>query len=149
MNSNEILTIDYASFVESEYLDLVPTSLMTKAKYMVNPRYSHLVNKIIIINLPIELSVHRLLMYNKIISRFPIAEGIRIEPYELPKNRKIVEEDDYSCLILNKDMLMNPKYIDLISENEFLLGIDTVMDDFITLAGYIILKNNFTNLLNN
>jgi hypothetical protein len=88
-------------------------------------------------------------MYNKIISRFPIAEGIRIEPYELPKNRKIVEEDDYSCLILNKDMLMNPKYIDLISENEFLLGIDTVMDDFITLAGYIILKNNFTNLLNN
>jgi hypothetical protein len=88
------------------------------------------------------------LRYNKIISRFPIAEGIRIEPYELPKERKIVDESEYSCLILNKEMLMNPKYLDLISENEFLLGIDTVMDDFITLAGYIILKNNFTNLFN-
>jgi hypothetical protein len=148
MSSNDILTIDYASFIESEYLNLNSSTSLTTAKYVVNPKYSHLVNKIIIINLPIEISVHRLLRYNKIISRFPIAEGIRIEPYEVPKETKELEKEDYSCLILNKAMLLNPKYLEVVSKENFLLGIDTLMDGFITLAGYIILKNSFQNLNN-
>jgi hypothetical protein len=142
MNSNTILTIDYASFCESEFLQLEKSASMAKSKYIVNPKYSHLVNKIIIINLPVEIAFPKLLRYNKIISRFPIAEGIEIKPYGIPEDRIEVNESDYSCLILNKEMLLNPKYLDLL-ENNFLLGIDTIIDDFITLAGYIILKNKF------
>jgi hypothetical protein len=146
MSSKEIFTVDYASFVESEYLELERTSSMDKAKYIVNPKYSHLVNKIIIVNLPIDIAFPKLLRYNKIISRFPIAEGIGIEPYDLPSDRVERAQSEFSCLILNKEMLLNPKYLDIIANNNFLVGIDTVMDGFITLAGYIILKNKFTNL---
>jgi hypothetical protein len=146
MSSKEIFTVDYASFVESEYLELERTSSMTEARYIVNPRYSHLVNKIIIVNLPIDIAFPKLLRYNKIISRFPIAEGIGIEPYDMPSDRVERDLSEFSCLILNKEMLLNPKYLDIIASNNFLVGIDTVMDGFITLAGYIILKNKFTNL---
>jgi hypothetical protein len=142
MSSNTILTIDYASFCEAEFLQLEKSASMTESKYIVNPKYAHLVNKIIIINLPVEIAFPKLLRYNKIISRFPIAEGIKIKPYGMPEDRTELDESDFSYLILNKEMLLNPKYLDLL-ENNFILGIDTVIDDFITLAGYIILKNKF------
>jgi hypothetical protein len=119
---------------------------MTEAKYIVNPKYSHLVDKIIIVNLPIDVTFSKLLRYNKIISRFPIEEGIEIEPYDTPVERVERDESEYSCLILNKDMLMNPKYLDLVINNNFLVGTETLMDGFITLAGYILLKNKFTNI---
>jgi hypothetical protein len=146
MSSKTIFTVDYASFIESEYLELETTTSMTTAKYIVNPKYSHLVDKIIIVNLPIDIAFPKLLKYNKIISRFPIEEGIEVEPYDTPSERTERDLSEFSCLILNKEMILNPKYLELVANNNFLIGIDTLMDGFITLAGYIILKNKFTNL---
>jgi len=146
MSSKKIFIIDYASFIESEYLELETTPSMTEAKYVVNPKYTHLVDKIIIVNLPIDIAFPKLSSYNKIISRFPIEEGIEIEPYDTPADRVERDESEFSCLILNKEMITNPKYLDIVANNNFLVGIDTIMDGFITLAGYLILKNKFTKL---
>lgn len=149
MNSDGVYLIDYASFEESEYINKNTEISLNKAKYVVNPKYRHLINKIIIINLPVEVPIERLLKYNKIISRFPTAIGVDIDPYDLPQNRESIENKEFSLLILNKDMLLDVNKLDLVTKNNFLLGIDTEVDGYITLAGYILLKNKLENFTKN
>lgn len=147
MNSNEeVLVVDYASFIESDYMNKISTDNLAKSKYVVNTQYSHLIDKIIIINLPVEVPIEKLSRYNQVISRFPTVDGVKLDPYELPKNRNSLKVEDYSLLILNKDMLLDMDNLDVVANNNFLLGIDTIIDNYITLAGYILLKNKLEEL---
>lgn len=146
MNS-KILVKDYASLMEYRLSqDVEMTCLLHQADVVINPYYSSLLNKTIIINLPIEVPLDKLMQFNKIISRFPIGYGIEVQPYELPEVRDDIPKEDYSCLILNKDMLIDLDYAELVESGNFLIGIDAVIDDDITLVGYLLLKHKLENL---
>lgn len=146
MNS-KILVKDYASLMEYRLSqDVEMTCLLHQADVVINPYYSSLLNKTIIINLPIEVPLDKLMQFNKIISRFPIGYGIEVQSYELPEVRDDIPKEDYSCLILNKDMLIDLDYAELVESGNFLIGIDAVIDDDITLVGYLLLKHKLENL---
>lgn len=147
MSSDKILAINFASFEEAKYIKCVPSNAMDKVKYIVNPKYAHINNRVIIINLPIEVKIELLKASNRIISRFPIP-GIHAEPYELPNDRHECSKKEFSTLILNKYMLDDLRYLDLLINNKFLLGIDTIIDGAITLVGYVMLKNKIEQISN-
>lgn len=148
MNS-KILVKDYASLMEYRLSkdNAEMTCLLHQASIVVNPYYSSLFNKTVIINLPIEVPLDRLMQFNKIISRFPIGYGIKVEPYDLPDDREDISKEDFSCLILNKNMLIDLDYAELVDTGKFLIGIDAMIDGEITLVGYILLKNKLENLM--
>lgn len=144
----DVLVTNYASLMEYRLHDESKmTNIQSKADIVVNPSYGSLVGKIIIINLPVDVPIDKLSQFNKIISRFPIGYGIEIKPYELPKDRKSIDLDDYSCLILNKDMLLDIDYAEAVESGNFLIGTDTIIDDEVTLAGYLLLRTNLEELV--
>lgn len=148
MNS-KILVKDYASLMEHKIMrdeSMEMTHLLYQADIIVNPSFSSVLNKTVIINLPIEVPLDKLMQYNSIISRFPIGYGIEVAPYELPEGRKSKESKDYSLLILSKDLLTDLDYAEIVDDNDFLIGVDALIDGSITLVGYVLLKNRLEDL---
>lgn len=137
--SSKIFINNYAALIESEILNKEVSISLLESDIVVNPSNKNLFNKIIVIDLPINLPLEQLIKKNKIISRFPISSDyIELIPFELPKNREKVEDKDYSLLILSKDLINNPKYSKLINDNNFLIGINECIDGYSTLTGYLI-----------
>lgn len=146
MNSN-VLVADYASLMEYRLnRESYMTNLISKADIIVNPSYGSVVNKLIVINLPVEVPLEQLMRFNRIISRFPIGYGIEVEPLPIPEKRKTVELEDYSNLILNKHMLLDIDYAQAVDKGNFLIGTDSIIDGNITLVGYLLLRTTLENL---
>lgn len=145
MHSN-VLVRDYASLAEAELMNSKVTGNMLTADVIVNPTQGSHIQKIIIINLPLDIPISKLQQFNKIISRFPIGYGIEVEPYNMPEVRKDVKSEDYSCLLLDKELLTNMDYIQAVRDGNFILGNDELVDDEMSLIGYLILRSNIENL---
>jgi hypothetical protein len=145
--TRSILVNDYASLMEYRILgNAEMTSILYKSDIVVNPYYSSVLNKTILIDLPLEVPIDKLMQYNKIISRFPIGYGIQIESFKLPTERKVVDKKDYSCLLLNKYMFTEIDLAELVENNNFILGINSVIDGYATLVGYTLLKTKLEDL---
>lgn len=139
--NKKILITDYASFVESRFFpNHDRTYKLYEANVVVNPQYGVIRNRLIVINLPIEVPLEQLIGNNTVISRFPIGYGIPVVGYNVPEEREEVSKEDYSCLILNKHMLTDMSYLKKVSNQKFLLGISEVIEDQATLVGQIILS---------
>lgn len=144
--SFKIYLDDYSSLVECELTNSKSVTSMSEADLVVNPSNKFIFNKTIVITLPIEIPLEELAQFNTIISRFPIGYNIDVEPYEIPENRDKVNKDDYSLLILSKELIKNLDYGKLVNSSSFLIGIDECIDNCSTLIGQLILKSKIEDL---
>lgn len=139
MTKSKVLVEDYASLLESKLLpDTDRTYLLSEADIVINPYCSALMNKTLIINLPIEVPIDRLMPFNTLVSRFPIGYGIPVVPYNMPEDRESIELDDYSCLILTKYAFTEMELSKKIKGKKFLIGTSEVLDGEASLVGYVI-----------
>lgn len=139
-----IFVKDYASLREAQELGekVEMTSNLAEADVVVNPGYGQLGWKEVIINLPGEYPLYELLQNgNRVVSRFPIGYGIEVVPYRRVGKRERVKAEDYSCLILNKWILEDIKYSELVNSNRFLLGIDAEVEGHPTMVGRLLMKS--------
>lgn len=144
---SKVFINDYASILESRLLpETDRTYRLDQADIVINPFCGVLFNKTVIINLPIEVPIDQLLQYNTIVSRFPIGYGIPVVPYNLPEEREVVDEDDYSCLILTKYALVDIDRAHLVKNNKFLIGTSEVLDGDASLVGLVIASTKIEDL---
>jgi hypothetical protein len=142
----KILVVDYPSFIEQSVHNLECTAAIYDADIIVNPTYGSVIGRTIIVNLPISVPLDQLKDHNKIISRFPISSDIEVQLFPLPTNRSEVTIDEMSCIILSKDIVNDPRYIELVHCSKFLVGTSEICDNAITAVGYILLRNKIENL---
>lgn len=142
----KILVVDYPSFIEQSVCGLPSTAAIYDADIIVNPSYGSVIGKTVIINLPISVPIEQLKDHNKIISRFPISSDIEIQLFPMPENRCEVTADEVSCIILTKDLINDPRYIELVHYSKFLLGTSVECDGGLTAVGYVLLKNKIEDL---
>lgn len=146
MNS-KVYVNSYASLIEYKLgKNLIPTLHLSESDVVVNPYFSSLIDKTIIINLPIEVPIDRLMQFNKIISRFPIGYGIEIKEYNLQETRVSIDKTDYSCLILSKEIISDVNNAEMIDTTNFLIGIDETIDESPSLIGYLLTRTKVEDL---
>lgn len=133
--------------MESDILNAELSDSIRKSNYVVNPHYSYLMNKAIIIDLPLEINLDKLSSYCDIYSRFPI-DGIPLVPYVQPANQKKVDPESYSLKILNKYIMDSdePDQIEELSKTNYLIGIETDIDGYLTAVGYKLMQTNLKDL---
>jgi hypothetical protein len=142
----KILIDSYASVLEKSRLpDVEITFLPNDADIIVNPTCSIFMNKLIIINLPVDVPISQLKDSNQIISRFPIDESIPVIPYMLSDDRKDLSKEDYSCLILSDIVIKSLDPLKI--RNNFILGIGEIIDGHTTAVGIKVLDNKVENIL--
>lgn len=144
--SSKLLVVDYPSFIEQSVSNLESTAAIYEADVIVNPTYGAVIGKTVIINLPIEVPIEQLKDQNRIISRFPIADGIEVQPYSLPSDRHEVTSEEMSYLILSPDIVNDPRYIELVHYGKFLIGTSVEIDGELTAVGWLLLRNKIENL---
>jgi hypothetical protein len=83
---------------------------------------------------------------NDIVARFETGYRIPVIPYAVPNERNEVTVEDMSCLILNKSMLLDQKYANLVSKTKFLVGLVETINGDATLIGERILSNKVEDL---
>jgi len=104
--------------------------------------------------LPVKFNFEGLQQFNKFIIRYPIKEldtlkvNYEFIEYEINEVEEVENENDISCLILNKYLLSNNKVIDKIKGKKFLLGTDYLTNEKPNLIGYCILKNSYKKIYN-
>jgi len=135
---------NYCSILESEVLGKELSYSISYSTYFINPRYSICIGKAIIIDLPIEINIEKLHRYSDIYSRFPIDGIENVIPFEVPKNVKKVENKDYSLCILTKYLMDSDELEDIetLNSSNFLLGIQTEIDGYLTAVGYKLLNTD-------
>lgn len=136
MNSKKIFAHDAASYMEAEIRGLEVIDDPRLSDIRVNPKSSSLINKKIIINLPVEADLSRLEKFNDIISRIPIegCNNFTLEPYDVDEIG-CDESKIHSPLILTKDLMANSDMRDDVLRNSFLLGTDSDVNGYITIIG--------------
>lgn len=149
MNS-KIFVCDAASLEESEILGLRISDSITLSTYIVNPLINSIVNKTIVIDLPLNINYDRLKRFNRIVSRFPIeCDKYQLNEFKLPdKVEEVKDESEISCLILNKHLLSDINYVNQVKGKKFLLGVEPLTSEALNLVGYILLKSKFSNINN-
>lgn len=139
----KIFLNSYCSILESDILNAELSDSLRKSNYVVNPHYSYLMNKAIIVDLPIEINFDKLSTYCDIYSRFPI-DGIQLVPYVEPANQDKKKVESYSKKILNKYMMDSdePEQIKEVMDTDYLIGIETDIDGYLTAVGYKLMQSN-------
>lgn len=136
--SSKVYLTDTSSILESKILGLELTDLQTESEYVINPRSIGVVDKIIIINLPLKLNFDRLARFNRIISRFPID----CKNYELiPYDERIIDlklDRQETNLILSKELLSTLDHLDIVLRSKFLWGLNPETNGHLNLVGYLI-----------
>lgn len=136
--SSKVYLTDTSSILESKILGLELSDLQTKSEYVINPRSIGVVDKIIIINLPLKLNFDRLARFNRIISRFPID----CKNYELiPYDERIIDlklDRQETNLILSKELLSTLDHLDIVLRSKFLWGLNPETNGHLNLVGYLI-----------
>jgi len=136
--SSKVFLTDTSSILESKILGLELSNLQTKSEYVINPRSIGVVDKIIIINLPLKLNFDRLARFNRIISRFPID----CKNYELiPYDERIIDlklDRQETNLILSKELLSTLDHLDIVLRSKFLWGLNPETNGHLNLVGYLI-----------
>lgn len=146
MSSKKIFIKDAASYLEAKIAGLDLTEDPRNSKVLVNPKSKSLVNKVVLLNLPVSINFDRLIKFNEVISRFPInCSRYRLKPYEV--NKTTESRDDYSPLILTKELMTNPDKISEVVDGAFLLGTETEVEGYLTLIGVQV--SNISNQFNN
>jgi len=137
----------YCSVIESKVLDLDLSNSLSKSEFVVNSHYPYLLNKKVIIDVVPDSDITELRSYCDLISRFPL-ENIPIAPYVQPADQKSVDQNSYSSKILNRHMINSTDLstINEVADSNFLIGIDTDIDGYLTAVGYELLQTKLTDL---
>ena len=143
MNS-KVFNKDSCSRLEANWNNLELSDIALNSDWFVNPEWSNLLGKNIIITLPTKLNLKLLTKRNKVYSRYRLSlegEDLNYEliPYDI--NFKSNVNSNYSRRILNKYLLTSENF-NITDEDKFLLGTEPMTNDNINTIGYILLKSN-------
>lgn len=142
----KLLVVDYPSYFESKVINNVTsTAVLSDSDIVVNPEMDNGDSKVVVINLPSQLFTFH--QNGRVVSRFPMGNS-RLAPYKLPDRIK-VKKDEIVPLILTESLLKDPKYIKLVHNSNFILGVDELVNGYPTLIGQLVLKTDISDLIQN
>jgi hypothetical protein len=130
------------SKLEATLRNLEMEPLLYRSTHFVNPIWNNLSGKVVIVDLPYDIDLKLLSRRNRLILRFKLLdEDVEYEYDPFPEVKFEMKEHTkpYSDRIINKYMLLDPDY-EVSLDDRFLLGTDTIVNDSITLTGYMIIR---------
>lgn len=145
MNSDDrkVLLRDYDSVIEknNKYPDSKSTTSIEDSDVIVNPKWSSMMGKEVVISNVGDFPIHKLIKNkNRVISRFKISDSIDKDPYEVPKERRKCKKKDYCIKILTKEAMSDMNLIEDVHNNNYLVGISDIVDGDLTSVGMKLLS---------